>query len=130
MSNTNEARYIAAAKAHMESGDNLFDFVMPNGKRLGDCTSEECREAADWLKKRGELKMSRWLTLVAGEVKKKIRADAKAYRLQQAEKLLELFKEANGREATSSDELGKWAASPEGQAAMAYDLDKRGKIIP
>ena len=58
------------------------------------------------------------------------KADAEAYRLKQVEKLLELFKEANGREAISPEELGRWLESPEGRAATAYDRDKRGKIIP
>lgn len=56
--------------------------------------------------------------------------DAESYQLRQAEKILELFKEANGREAASIEELEKWVASPEGRAATAYDRDDRGKIIP
>ena len=57
-------------------------------------------------------------------------ANGEAYRLQRMEKLLELFKEANGREPTSVEDLERWMASPEGRAAIAYDLDKPGKIIP
>ena len=55
MSNTDEMlktrRYIAAAKAHIESGGKLLDIVMPNGKRLADCTGAECQEAGEWLTK-------------------------------------------------------------------------------
>jgi hypothetical protein len=56
--------------------------------------------------------------------------DAESYRLRQAEKMLELFAEANGREAASIEELQEWMASPGGRAATAYDRDEEGKIIP
>ena len=49
---------------------------------------------------------------------------------QRALKRMKLFKAAKGREPTSLKQLKKWEASPEGRAATAYDLDKRGKIIP
>jgi hypothetical protein len=33
---------------------NLLDLVMPNGKRLRDCTGLECRETGEWLNRMGE----------------------------------------------------------------------------
>jgi hypothetical protein len=52
------------------------------------------------------------------------------YRLAQAQKLLDLFEGAHGRQATSIEELEKWAGSPQGGDALAYDHNKDGKIIP
>jgi hypothetical protein len=58
-------------------------------------------------------------------------ADAKAYRLLQAEKLLELFKGSHkGRPVQTMQELVEWLASPEGVAATADDRDPNGKVIP
>jgi hypothetical protein len=56
--------------------------------------------------------------------------DAEAYRLRQAQKLLDLFEGANGRPAETMDELTQWCVSPAGKAAMAYDHTADGKIIP
>jgi hypothetical protein len=58
------------------------------------------------------------------------KSDAELYRLAQAQKLIDLFKDANGRPAHTADELMQWFASPEGRTALAYDLAKDGKIIP
>ena len=55
---------------------------------------------------------------------------AESYRDAQAQKLLDLFKEAHGREATSVEELSAWATSPAGKAVLARHHDKDGKIIP
>jgi hypothetical protein len=55
---------------------------------------------------------------------------AERYRLAQAQKLLDVFEGANGRPASTVEELAQWAASPEGRAALAYDRTKDGKIIP
>jgi hypothetical protein len=33
---------------------SLLDLVMPNGKRLRDCTGLECRETGEWLSRMGE----------------------------------------------------------------------------
>ena len=55
---------------------------------------------------------------------------AEKYRLLQAEKALALFKGANGRPAKTLEELELWVSSPEGKAALAYDLTPDGKIIP
>jgi hypothetical protein len=52
------------------------------------------------------------------------------YRLLQAQRMLDLFKEANGRPAETTDELTAWWISPAGRRAKAYDLDPEGKIIP
>jgi hypothetical protein len=56
--------------------------------------------------------------------------DAEKYRLAQAQKLLDLFEEANGRPAKTTQELSDWLTSPEGQRAIAYDHTPDGKIIP
>jgi hypothetical protein len=53
-----------------------------------------------------------------------------AYRLAQAQKMLDLFEEAHGRAATSTEEISKWVASDKGKAALAYDSTPDGKIIP
>jgi hypothetical protein len=45
--------------------------------------------------------------------------DAEAYRLAQAQRMLDLFETANGHPARSLEELEKWVVSPEGQAALA-----------
>jgi len=66
----------------------------------------------------------------ATTVENAIAKDAERYRLAQAQKLLELFEDAHGRPATTVTELLEWVASPEGRAAIAYDLDEDGKIIP
>jgi hypothetical protein len=39
----------------------------------------------------------------------------------QAQKLIDLFEHVHGRPAISAKELVDWAASPEGQAAVAVD---------
>lgn len=36
-----------------EKNSKLLDLVMPNGKRLGDCTGLELREIGEWMKKMG-----------------------------------------------------------------------------
>ncbi len=59
-----------------------------------------------------------------------IAQDAHRYRLRQAEKLLDLFEDANGRPPKSTDELAWWVASPAGKAATAYDKSTDGRIIP
>jgi hypothetical protein len=59
-----------------------------------------------------------------------LKDDAHAYRILQAQKLLDLFAEAHGRGAISPDELNAWLSSPEGEAACAYDKTPGGKISP
>jgi hypothetical protein len=55
---------------------------------------------------------------------------AEAYRLAQAQKILDVFEAANGHPARTM-ELEKWVGSPEGQAALAINSDpKRGTIDP
>lgn len=56
--------------------------------------------------------------------------NARKWQLAQVEKILRLFKDAHGSGAKTVEELGEWAKSPEGKAALAYNLDKGGKIIP
>ncbi len=55
---------------------------------------------------------------------------AHRYRLAQAQRLLDLFKDAHGRPAATVDELEQWVGSPEGRAATAYHRGKDGKIVP
>ena len=57
-------------------------------------------------------------------------SDAQKWRLKQALKLLKVFKEAHGRDATDVDELTAWVRSPEGDAALTPHRDAKGKIIP
>jgi hypothetical protein len=58
-------------------------------------------------------------------------ADARAYRLRQAEKILHLFEAATGHPARTMEELYSWAATPEGQATLAIHRDpKTGTIDP
>jgi hypothetical protein len=45
-------------------------------------------------------------------------------------KMLDLYEGANGRRPVSMKELAEWIASPEGEAATAYDIDTQGRIIP
>jgi hypothetical protein len=42
------------------------------------------------------------------------------YRIPQAQKLLDLYEEANGRPATTLEELIKWLSTAAGKAAIAY----------
>jgi hypothetical protein len=44
---------------------------------------------------------------------------AEAYRLRQAQKLLDVFEDANGHPARTLLELEQWAVSPQGKAALA-----------
>jgi hypothetical protein len=57
-------------------------------------------------------------------------SDKSDYRNRQAQKVLDLFKDAKGRPAKSIEELEAWVASPEGRRALAYDRTPDGKIIP
>jgi hypothetical protein len=59
-----------------------------------------------------------------------IKSDLEAYRIAQAQKLLNLFEEANGRLAKTVEELEQWLKSNPGKAATAYDRTPAGKIIP
>jgi len=43
------------------------------------------------------------------------------YRIPQAQKILDLYEEANGRPATTLEELIKWLSTAAGKAAMGYD---------
>lgn len=90
MRDANEGHYFVTVKARMKSGDKLFDFAMPDGKPLGDYTSGECREAAEWMKERGELKMARWLTLIADEVKSKNSANVRSRKPQSSRRPMRL----------------------------------------
>lgn len=56
--------------------------------------------------------------------------DAERYWDAQAQKLIDLFTEAHGREPASMKELEVWVASPEGSAVVAPHRDDRGKITP
>lgn len=42
--------FTRGVQSHVES-NSLLDMVMPNGKRLGDCTGEECANAAELLER-------------------------------------------------------------------------------
>ncbi len=55
---------------------------------------------------------------------------AERYRLAQAQKILVLFEGAHGRPASTVEELSKWVASPEGNAALAAHHGPDGKIDP
>ena len=55
---------------------------------------------------------------------------AEAYRLAQAQKMLDLFEDAHGRPARTIEELSEWTVSAEGERATAYDRSQDGKIIP
>jgi hypothetical protein len=56
--------------------------------------------------------------------------DADAYRLAQAQKMLDLFEAANGRPASTTKELGQWLNSPQGVAATANHRNENGTINP
>jgi hypothetical protein len=43
---------------------------------------------------------------------------ANAYRLAQAQRILDIFETTNGWPARNLEELTKWTTSPEGQAAL------------
>jgi hypothetical protein len=43
------------------------------------------------------------------------------HRIPQAQKLLDLYEEANGRPATTLQELIKWLSTAAGKAAIAFD---------
>jgi hypothetical protein len=55
---------------------------------------------------------------------------AEQYRLRQADKLLALFKEANGRPPVTVKELEEWLGSPSGKASTARHHNQEGQIIP
>jgi hypothetical protein len=55
---------------------------------------------------------------------------AHAWRLLQAQKLLDLYANANGHPARTAEELERWLASTAGKAATTYDHTPDGKIIP
>jgi hypothetical protein len=57
-------------------------------------------------------------------------SDGQKYRLAQAQKILDLFEEANGRPANNVRELELWVASPEARATLDKSHGKDGKIIP
>jgi hypothetical protein len=56
--------------------------------------------------------------------------DNQKLRQARAQKMLELYVGANGRPPANMKELAEWMASPEGEAATAYDTDPHGQIIP
>jgi hypothetical protein len=47
------------------------------------------------------------------------------YRIPQAQKLLDLYEEANSRPATTPEELIKWLSTAADKAAIAFD-----RVIP
>ena len=53
---------------------------------------------------------------------------ARQHRLAQIQKLLDLFQAANGKPATSPEELDNWLASSEGPTVTAPRTDKDGKM--
>jgi hypothetical protein len=53
-----------------------------------------------------------------------------AYRIRQAEKIFQLFEQANGRPPANSEDIIEWMKTPEGEALMSRHRDARGKIIP
>ncbi len=55
---------------------------------------------------------------------------AEAFRLRQAQKLLDLFEGAHGRPAITLEELEHWVGSAEGKAVLADHHTREGKIIP
>ena len=59
------------------------------------------------------------------------KADGHAYRLLQAGRILEIFEASTGHPADTMEELEKWAATPEGEAALAINRNpETGKIDP
>jgi hypothetical protein len=46
---------------------------------------------------------------------------AEAYRLLQAQRILDLFEKDRGRPARTIEELDAWVGSPEGQALLAIN---------
>jgi hypothetical protein len=53
-----------------------------------------------------------------------------AYRLAQAQKLIDLYETAHCRPPSSVKEMEDWAATPKGKAILAGHHDEDGKIIP
>jgi hypothetical protein len=47
-----------------------------------------------------------------------------AARFAQVKKILDLFKEAHGREPEGADEIERWLSTPEGKKALARDGKK------
>lgn len=59
------------------------------------------------------------------------KADAHAYRLLQAGRILEIFEASTGHPARTMEELEKWYETPEAQAALAIHRDpETGRIDP
>ena len=54
---------------------------------------------------------------------------ANAYRLRQAQRILDIFAATNGRPARTLEELEKWSTTPEGQAALAVNSDPETGFI-
>lgn len=101
----------------LQKEGRLGDYRLPTGKMLRDATRRELMESAAQLEKEGRSIIDQ--------------SDAKAYRVAQAQKLLDLFEGAKGRPAKTVEELTEWAGSPEGRKAQAYVTPtSKGKIIP
>jgi hypothetical protein len=47
---------LIAAATRAQRGEP-FDLIMPNGKRLADCTAKEVREMGEWLTRVGKFRM-------------------------------------------------------------------------
>jgi hypothetical protein len=76
-----------------------------------------------------------WRKLLAAELQKEATPKdnlrvAKERWLQQAEKILSLFADANGRPARTMEELTAWAASADGKRYLSAFRDANGHIIP
>jgi hypothetical protein len=59
-----------------------------------------------------------------------IKAAAHAYRVAQAQKILDVFEDTHGHPAHTMQELTEWTASPEGKAALAPFRTLDGTIDP
>ena len=56
--------------------------------------------------------------------------DAKLYQIAQAQKIIDLFETANGRPASTMEELNEWVGSPEGRATLDAHRNENGTINP
>jgi hypothetical protein len=55
---------------------------------------------------------------------------ADRYRLAQVRQIVKLFREANGHDPASTEELERWAGTPEGKAMLDTSRGPDGKIRP